>query len=263
MLGLLGLLLLDAKQLSDYIKESLSFSVIIKESARDVDIRLLQKTLEAKPYVKTTRFITKEKAAGELKAELGEDFLQALGYNPLLSSIDVYLKAEYANPDSLKKIEVQFSDFPIVKEIYYQKSLLHAINQNIKKISLIILSFSLLLLLIAVTLINNTVRLTVYSKRFIINAMQLVGAARGFIRRPLLLRGAIQGLFGGLLAAGLVAAVIYLTQNEFKSFFLIQDYRNIGILMSGIIFLGMILTWVSTYIAVNKYLSADEDKLYY
>ncbi len=263
LLGLVGLLMLDAKKLSNYIRESFSFSVMIKENAKEVEVKLFQKSLDAQPFVKSTRFVPKEKAARKLQDELGEDFLDVLGYNPLLPSIDVYLTADYAQQDSIKKIVAGFSRFPIVKEVYYQKSLLHAINQNVQKISLFLLGFSFLLLLIAITLINNTVRLMVYSKRFIINTMQLVGASRGFIRRPLLLRGAIQGLLGGSLAASLIAGVIYLIQNDFKDFFLIQNYNNIAVLMSGIIVLGVILTWISTYLAVNKYLSTDEDKLYY
>ncbi|MCD6202198.1 MAG: permease-like cell division protein FtsX [Bacteroidales bacterium] len=236
---------------------------MIKENAKDVEIRLFQKTVDAKDYVKSTRFVPKEVAASELRKALGEDFLQVLGYNPLLSSIDVYLKADYAKPDSIKKIISDITKFPVVQEVYYQKSLLQAINQNVKKISLILLAFSFLLLLIAVTLINNTVRLMVYSKRFIINTMQLVGASGGFIRRPMLLQGIIQGMLGGLLAAGMVAVVIYLLQKEFKDFYLIQNYENIVILMTGMIALGILLTLISTFFAVNKYLSVDEDKLYY
>ena len=263
LLGLVGLLILDARKLSDYMKESFGFSVMIKENAKDVEIRLFQKTVDAKDYVKSTRFVPKEVAASELRKALGEDFLQVLGYNPLLSSIDVYLKADYAKPDSIKKIISDITKFPVVQEVYYQKSLLQAINQNVKKISLILLAFSFLLLLIAVTLINNTVRLMVYSKRFIINTMQLVGASGGFIRRPMLLQGIIQGMLGGLLAAGMVAVVIYLLQKEFKDFYLIQNYENIVILMTGMIALGILLTLISTFFAVNKYLSVDEDKLYY
>lgn len=263
LLGLVGLLILDARKLSDYLKESFGFSVMIKANAKDVEIRLFQKTLDAQVYVKSTRFVPKDIAASELQKELGEDFLQVLGYNPLLSSIDVYLNADYAQPDTIKKIISEIKKSPIVKEVYYQKSLLHAINQNVSKISLILLTFSFLLLLIAVTLINNTVRLMVYSKRFIINTMQLVGASSGFIRRPMLLRGIIQGMLGGFLAAGMVTGIIYLLQKEFKDFYLIQNYENIVILMTGMIVLGILLTLISTFFAINKYLSVDEDKLYY
>jgi cell division transport system permease protein len=262
LLGLVGLLLLNAQNLSDYIKESFSFSVLIRENAKDVEVKLFQKTLDAKSYVRSTRYVSKEQAAGELQEELGEDFLRVLGYNPLLSSVDVYLKAEYAHPDTLKKIIKEISAYPIVKEVYYQESLLMAINQNIRKITLFLLAFSGLLLLIALTLINNTVRLMLYSRRFIINTMQLVGASRGFIRRPLLLRGAIQGLLGGILAAAMVTGIIYLLQRDFRDFYLIKDYIHIIVLISGIIIMGVMITLISTFFAVNKYLSVEEDKLY-
>jgi len=262
LLGLVGLLLPDARNLSDYIKESFSFSVLIRDNAKDVEVKLFQKTLDAKPYVRSTRFVSKEQAAQELQKELGEDFLRVLGYNPLLSTVDVYLKAEYARPDSLEMIVKRISEYPVVKEVYYQESLLKAINRNIRKITLFLLAFSGLLLLIALTLINNTVRLMLYSRRFIINTMQLVGASRGFIRRPLLLRGAVQGLLGGILAAAMVTGIIYLIQKEFRDFYLIRDYLNILILVSGIIVTGVLITLISTFFAVNKYLSVEEDKLY-
>ena len=262
LLGLVGLLLLNARNLSDYIKESFSFSVLIRDNAKEVEVKLFQKTLDAKPYVRSTRYVSREQAAKELQKELGEDFLQVLGYNPLLSSVDVYLKAQYARSDSLKKIVKEISEYPVVKEVYYQESLLKAINQNIRKITLFLLAFSVLLLLIALSLINNTVRLMLYSRRFIINTMQLVGASRGFIRRPFLLRGAVQGLLGGVLAAAMVAGIIYLLRKEFTDFYLIKDYMNIVVLVSGIIITGVLITLVTTYFAVNKYLSLEEDKLY-
>ena len=262
LLGLVGLILLDARKLSEYIKESFSFSVIIREDAKDVEVKLFQKTLEAKPYVRETRFVSKEEAAELLKKELGEDFLNVLGYNPLLSSIDVYLQADYAVNDSLKKIVEEVRKYPLVKEVYYQESLLNAINQNIRNITLFLLGFSLLLLLVALTLINNTVRLLLYSRRFIINTMQLVGASPGFIRRPFLLHGMLQGLLGGIFAATMVSGVIYFLQKEFPDFYLVEDYLNILFLDAGIIMTGILITLLSTFFAVNKYLSAEEDELY-
>ncbi|PLX11221.1 MAG: cell division protein FtsX, partial [Marinilabiliales bacterium] len=184
LLGLLGLLVLNAKRLSDYVKENIGFSVILKENVKEVDVILLQKSLDASEYVKSTNYITKEEAAEELQQELGEDFINFLGFNPLLASIEVHLYAEYANQDSINFIEKDLQQYEQIKEVFYQKSLVSLVNENIRKISLIILIFSGLLLLVAITLINSTIRLSVYSKRFIINTMQLVGANRGFIRRP-------------------------------------------------------------------------------
>src|SRR6056297_1571436 len=200
MLGVLGLLILNAQRLSEYVKENIGFSIILKENVKEVDVILLQKTLDAAEYVKSTKYITKEQAAKELQEELGENFIDFLGYNPLLASIEVHLYADYANPDSIKIIEQDFQQYELIKEVFYQKSLVSLVNENIRKISFIILVFSGLLFLIAIALINNTIRLSVYSKRFIINTMQLVGATRGFIRRPFLFRSVWQGIVAALLA---------------------------------------------------------------
>ncbi|MFC2087481.1 cell division protein FtsX, partial [Bacteroidota bacterium] len=193
LLGIMGLLLMNAKRLSDYVKENIGFTLFLNDGVKEADIIRVQKILDASGYVKETEFISKERAAQILQEDLGEDFIEFLGYNPLSASIDVKLFARYANPDSLAKIENEFKRFPIVNEIYYQENLLHLVNENVSKISIAILLFSGLLLLISLTLINNTIRLSVYSKRFIINTMQLVGATGAFIRRPFLLKAALHG----------------------------------------------------------------------
>ena len=184
MLGLLGLIILHAGKLSDYVRENIGFSVIIKEEIKEPAILEFQKKLDTESFVKSTDYITREQAAEDLTKELGEDFVDFLGYNPLLPSIDIRLNAEYANNDSLKILESKLLANNVVKEVFYHKSLVDMVNRNIKRISLVILSFSLVLLLISIALINNTIRLSVYSKRFIIKAMQLVGATRSFIRKP-------------------------------------------------------------------------------
>ncbi|MCK4637803.1 MAG: permease-like cell division protein FtsX, partial [Bacteroidales bacterium] len=200
MLGMLGLIILHAKKLSDYVKENIGFSIIMKENVKEAGIIQLQKTLDASDYVKSTEYITKEKAAEELTKDLGEDFIDFLGYNPLLPSIDLRLKAEYANIDSLAIIEKDLLANKNVKEVFYQKSLVHLINKNLRRISIIILGFSILLLIIAIALINNTIRLSVYSKRFLIKSMQLVGATQAFIRRPFILKGILHGILGAFIA---------------------------------------------------------------
>jgi cell division transport system permease protein len=263
MLGVLGLLILNAQRLSEYVKENIGFSIILKENVKEVDVILLQKTLDAAEYVKSTKYITKEQAAKELQEELGENFIDFLGYNPLLASIEVHLYADYANPDSIKVIEQDFQQYEPIKEVFYQKSLVSLVNENIRKISLIILIFSGLLFLIAIALINNTIRLSVYSKRFIINTMQLVGATRGFIRRPFLYRSVWQGIVAALLAIGLLNGVLYLAQKEFKEVINFQDVEIIGVLFLGVLFIGIIINWISTYLAVTKYLRMNVDKLYY
>lgn len=263
LLGLLGLLLLNAKKLSDFVKENIGISIILKEGVKEVDIRRLQKELDAAPYVKSTEYISREEAAIKLQEELGEDFIDFLGYNPLLASIDVYLFAEYANIDTIAEIENNIGRFPEVKEVFYQKSLVHLINENIRKISFFILIFSTLLFIIALTLINNTIRLSVYSRRFLINTMQLVGATNGFIRRPFLMKSIMHGMYGALISVGLLVGVIYLAQREFSEIVSFKDAEILGVLFIFVLFLGIFITWTSTFFAVNKFLRVQEDELYY
>ncbi|MGC9471915.1 MAG: cell division protein FtsX [Bacteroidales bacterium] len=263
LIGLIGLLLLNSSKLAGYVKENISLSLILRESAREVDIIRLQKNLDASGYVKSTEYVSQERAARELQQELGEDFVDFLGYNPLPASIDVYLHAPYANPDSIAWIERELAEDELVQEVFYQKSLIHLVHENVRKISLILLLFSTMLFLIALTLINNTIRISIYAKRFLINTMQLVGAQRSFIRRPFLARSAIQGLVAGLLACGLLSGGIYMVHQEFSEMLAFTDYYMILILFAGILFLGVVINWISTYFAVNKYLNMKTDKLYY
>lgn len=263
MLGLVGLLLLNAQRLSEYVKENIGFSVILKDQVKEVDVIRLQKNLDAARYVKSTRYITKDEAAEMLQDDLGEDFIDFLGYNPLLASIEVHLHAAYANPDSIRVLERDFQQFDQIKEVFYQKSLVNLVNENVQRISLILLAFSVLLLFIALALINNTIRLSVYAKRFIINTMQLVGASHSFIRRPFLYRSAWQGIIAALLAIGMLSGVMYLAQEEFQEVVSFQDVETVASLFAGVILFGIIISWISTYFAVNKYLRMNVDKLYY
>lgn len=263
LLGLLGMLIINARELSDYFKESLSFSVMLKEEAKEADIRMLQKDLAAKEYVKDSQYISKEQAAENLKEELGEDFISFMGYNPLLPSLDVYLLADYTHPDSVLNIERYILEYPLVEEVYFQESFLHLLNENVRKISLLLLIFSVLLLLISLTIINNTIRLSVYSKRFIINTMQLVGATRSFIRRPFLLRSILHGIIAGLVSILLLMVILYFIEQEFYLLFSLQDMGLLLILFGSIIVIGILINYFSTYFSVNKYLGISEDKLYF
>ncbi|MGD0584043.1 MAG: permease-like cell division protein FtsX [Bacteroidales bacterium] len=262
LLGVLGLVLINARGLSDYFRESLSFSVMLDDEAKEADIRMLQKDLDAKPYVKSTEYISKDAAASKLKKDLGEDFVNFLGYNPLSPSIDVYLFAGYTSPDSVTKIEKYIHEYQIVKDVYYQESLLYLINQNVRKISVFLLVMSLFLFLVAVTIINNTIRLSVYSKRFIIRTMQLVGATRAFIRKPFLVRSAIHGLIAGLIAIILLLGLIYLVEREFFMLLTFQSINMLLMLSAAIIVTGIIITVISTFFSVNRYLGISDDKLY-
>jgi len=263
LLGLLGMVLINARELSDYFKESLSFSVMLKEEAKEADIRMLQKDLAAKQYVKDSQYISKEQAAENLKEELGEDFISFMGYNPLLPSLDVFLLADYTHPDSVLNIERYILEYPLVEEVYFQESFLHLLNENVRKVSLILLIFSVLLLLISLTIINNTIRLSVYSKRFIINTMQLVGATRSFIRRPFLFRSVLHGIIAGLMSILLLMVILYFIEQEFYLLFSLQDMGLLLILFGSIIVIGILINYFSTYFSVNKFLSISEDKLYF
>lgn len=263
MLGLLGMIVLNSKKLSDYVKENIEITVFLKDNLKDPEIEQMKKSLDASPAIKTTEFITKELAAKRLKDDLGEDFVSFLGYNPLLPSIDIRLHADYANPDSLRKIERSLSQDRMVKEVYYQKSLVNLVNDNLKSIGLVIIIFSGLLALIAVALINNTIRLSLYSKRFLIKSMQLVGATQSFIRRPFVNKGILHGLYGALVANILLSGVMYLAQQQLPELFDIQDIKLIATLFLAVAITGIIISWISTAFAVRKYLRLKMDDLYY
>ncbi|WP_066630531.1 cell division protein FtsX [Labilibacter marinus] len=263
LLGAVGYLMLNAQRLSNYVKENIGFNIVLKDNVREVEVRRLQKYLDASSYVKATEYIDKDRAAKELQEELGEDFVDFLGYNPLLSSIEVKLFAEYANPDSIKNVEEIFNSFPQVKEVFYQKNLIQKVNENVNKISLVLLTFTFLLLMIATALINNTIRLSIYSKRFLINTMQLVGATKGFIRQPFVSTSIIHGLLGALLANGMLAGGIYVLHHELGGFIGFDNIELIGVLFILVVVLGIFLSLVSTFFAVNKYLRLKTDQLYF
>ena len=263
-LGVLGLIVMQANSLSNYIKENIGFEIIMKPGVKEADILYFQKTLDLKPYVKTTQYITKEEASEMLTEMLGKEFTDFLGEedNPLLPSIDVRFHAQWANNDSLAVIEKSILENELVKEVYYQKSLVHMINKNVRKISIILLGFSLLLLLIALALINNTIRLSVYSKRFLIRSMQLVGATQQFIRRPFLIKGILQGMLSAVIAMMLIAVIITGLKKNIPELAVLINNEMILYLFAGILCLGILFAGISTYFAVNKYLRMRTDRLY-
>jgi cell division transport system permease protein len=262
LLGIVALIVLNAKNLSDYIKENIGFNIILKDDAKEVEIVKLQKTLDAQPYTKETRFISKEEAAEILKKDLGEDFISFLGYNPLSASIDLHLRAEYAVPDSVEWIEKDILKHSIVKEVYYQKSLIQKVNENVKKISLFLLGFSTLLLIISIALINNAIRLAIYSKRFLIRTMQLVGASPGFIRRPFIWKGIVNGIYGAVIAIILISLTIYYVQQQIPEFFQIKDLKLYAEVFGVILLLGILITWISTFFAVHRFIRMRPEKIY-
>ena len=264
LLGVFALLMMHAQKLSNYLRENIGFEVVMNSNVKEDKILQLQKELDAMPAVKSTEYITKEEAIRRLSDDLGEDFLQWLGNeeNPLLPSIDVRFNAEWANNDSIAVIQSQLLKNTDIKEIYYQKSLVGLINKNVRSIGLALIVASLVLLVIAITLIRNTIRLRIYSKRFLVRSMQLVGATTSYIRRPFIRSGRLQGFFGALLADALLALLLYVLSKRLPELAIVQDYSIIGAVFAGIIIFGVLLGGLSTRLALRKYLHADIDRLY-
>lgn len=262
LLGMVGLLMLNANRLSMYVKENLGLMVMLNNDARDAEVKMIEKSLQSSALVKSAVYIDKEKAAEKLKDELGEDFVEFLGYNPLLSSIEVKVFAEYANPEGLGMVENIIKGFPEVKEVRYQKDIVNLIHENVSKISMVLLCFTILMATVAMTLINNTVRLMVYSKRFLIRTMQLVGATNGFIRRPFVWQSVLQGLIGAILANIMLAGVIYLSARELEGVIGFDSIQTVLILFVSVLILGILLTFASTIWAVNRYLNVRTADLY-
>ena len=264
LLGIFALLMMHAQKLSRYLKENIGFEIVMNSNVKDANILKLQGELDAMPAVKSTEYITKEEAIRRLSEDLGEDFLQWLGNeeNPLLPSIDVRFNADYANNDSIMALQTQLLKNSDVKEIYYQKSLVGLINQNVRRIGFALMVASVALLIIAITLIRNTIRLSIYSKRFLVRSMQLVGATPAYIRRPFIRSGITQGFFGALIADAMLALLLYGLMQRIPELTFVQDYKLIIGIFVGIILLGILLGGLSTRLALRKYLHADIDRLY-
>ena len=264
LLGVFALLMMHAQKLSNHLKENIGFEVVMNSNVKEANILKLQKELDEMPAVKSTEYITKEEAIGRLSEDLGEDFLQWLGNeeNPLLPSIDVRFNADYANNDSISIIEAQLLKNPDVKEIYYQKSMVNLINQNVKRIGFALMIASVALLFIAIALIRYTLRLSIYAKRFLVRSMLLVGATASYIRRPFIKSGITQGFFGALIADAMLALLLYGLMKRLPELALVQDYRIIICIFVGIIVLGILLGGLSTRSALGRYLRADVDRLY-
>ncbi len=262
LMGIIGLILLNAQRLSNHVKENLGFTVLIRDNVRDAEVKKLEKQLAASNFVKSVAYISKEDAAEVMQKELGEDFVDFLGYNPLLASIDVKLYANYTTPEAITKIEKDLLRIPEVKDIHYQKDLLYVINKNVRRISLILGVFSALMLFIAMALINNTIRLSIHSKRFVIRTMQLVGATSGHIRKPFLMKSIFYGFIGSVIAIFLLSGLIYFSSKELSGFIGFEVIDLIGLLFLIVIAIGILISWVSTFFAVGKYLFIHTDKLY-
>jgi len=265
-LFLMGLVLfagLLSNELSVYMKENISFSIILKDGLNNRDIQQMQQSLEKLPFIKSTTYISKEEAATEMIAELGEDPQVFLGFNPFHASIEVKLKSEYANLDSLRIIEKKLTADINVSELLYQKDMMQMVNNNIKQIGLVLAVLILALLLISFTLINNTIRLLIYSKRFLIYTMRLVGATPGFIRKPFIRYNISSGFFAGILTIFMLSGTLYYLQQELLGLEQIIRWEGILIVFLIVLALGIIISVGAAYLAVNRYLQMERGKMYY
>ena len=263
LLGVLGLLVLNTKKLADHFKEQIKISVFLKDNAKEVEVDQLQKSLVMADYTKSAEYVSKEEAAEVHSAEIGENFLDFLGYNPLKNSIDVTLKADFVSTNQVAEIAEEIAKRDYVEEVSYDRPLIALLTENVKRISFWILIASAVFTLIAVLLINSSIRLSIYSKRFIIKTMQMVGATKRFIRRPFIWTNIKLGMLGSLLALIALGTVLYYVNMNFPELNLFQDFIILGVLFVGVFVLGVLISLISTYFATQRFLNLRTDDLYY
>ena len=263
LVGVASMLLVNAKSVSDYFKENMQVSVLMKQNVTDEAALEYKEDLDDARYIKSTTFISKEQGQRELAAQLGEDFLDVFETSPIPVSIDVTLDADYVSADSLEIVKAEISESPLVEEVVYQRSLVDALNANLSRISLILGVFIALLLFISFVLINNTVRLNVFARRFTIHTMKLVGATRSFIRAPFLVQSVFQGIFAAFIAIIVLVGLLFLMRSSFAELFEIFRLDLLLVVIGIVIASGLIICLVSTYFVVNKLISLRKDELYY
>lgn len=263
LVGLLALLVLNTKKVADHFKEQIALSIYLKDTAKEVEIDQLQKSLALAEYTKSIEFVSKEEAAKAYSKEIGEDFMEFLGYNPLQNSIDVYFNADYVSETKVAEISRDLGEKEFVDEIIYDKPLIALLNDNIKRLSFWILLVSGLLTFIAVLLINSSIRLSVYAKRFTIKTMQMVGATKHFIRRPFILKSVKLGIIGSSISLIGMAVVLYYLDKSFPELNLISDEFLLVGIFAGVLVLGILISWLSTFFATQRFLNLKTDELYY
>ncbi|MFI5222247.1 MAG: cell division protein FtsX, partial [Bacteroidia bacterium] len=246
MLGLFGIILINGKKLSEHIRENFQLTVFFNANTKEPDILRIHKKIESSAYAKRANYVSKDQAAKEFTAEIGQDFVSFLGTNPLLPSVELFVKSDFATPEKLTVIEKEIKMNREVQDVIYQRSILEDINENTKTIGYILITLSIIFLLIAVTLINNTIRLNLYARRFIIKSMQMVGATHGFIIRPFIVKSLLSGLYGGIIACLLMGGVLYGMPFWIKQVNLLYDTTQFAILFVVIIIAGIIISMISS-----------------
>ena len=263
LVGVASMLMVNAKGVSDYFKENMQISVMMKQNVSDESALEFKELLDGERYIRSTAFISKEQGRKELAQQLGEDFLDVFETSPIPVSIDVTLEADYVSADSLEVVRAEISESPLVDEVIYQRSLVDALNANLSRISLVLGIFIALLLFISYVLINNTVRLNVFARRFTIHTMKLVGATRSFIRAPFLVQAVFQGLFASFLAIIVLVGLMFLMRNSFAQLFEIFRADLLLLVIGIVVASGLVICLTSTYFVVNKLISVRKDELYY
>lgn len=263
LMGLLGLLVLNSKKVADYFKEQIAITIFLKDSAKEVEITQLKQSLAMAEYTKSAEFVSKEQAAEEHQQVLGENFIEYLGENPLQNSIDVYVLADYVTPEKMEEITNEIKSKNFVDDVIYDKPLIIQLTENVQRISLWVLIISAVFTFIAVLLINSSIRLSIYAKRFTIKTMQMVGATKKFIRRPFVWRNVRLGIIGALVAMTGMGVVLYYIDQTFPQLRLLDDFTLLGVLFVFVLLMGMVITWLSTFIATQRFLNLRTDDLYY
>lgn len=265
-LFLIGIVVMGLKigdTLSAYVRENYTISIELKDDASEKEISTLDEILRGQSYAKKVNFISKEQAIKDLEQEMGEDPVAFLGYNPLSASFVVNLKSEYTENDKIEGVVKSVKEYRIVDKVFYQKQFINEVNHNIQRVSLLFLIVAGVLFFISFVLINNTLRLLIYSDRFLINTMKLVGATRSFIRRPYLKKGVMIGIIAAILAIGYLALFGYMMRDQLSLFVDYSDHSIYIVVAGAIVVSGIVISWLSTYFAVNKFLSREEKELYY
>ena len=263
LIGVAALLIVNARSVSDYFKENMQLSVLLRQDTTEDQAKAYQKSVDSLPFIKGTHLVTREEGTAELEEMLGKDFLSVFETSPVPLSLDISLKADYVSPDSVAFVRRALGASPLVEEVEYQQTLVETLNENLAKISLVLGVFILLMLFISFVLIHNTVRLNVFSRRFTVHTMQLVGATRAFIRRPFMKGAVFQGLISSVLALAVLAGVLALMRRSFPQLFMVFDTRSLLIVAGTVVACGVLICVISTYFVVNKLVSLNKDQLYY
>lgn len=262
-IGMAGLLVLNARSVSNYFKENITVSVVLSVEASEDDASQLSEQISGFPFYKDSRIISKEEGVEQMKQMLGEDFLDVFEVNPIPVSLELQVAADYISTDSLARVEYVLSQYPVVEDVVYQQSMVELLNSNLERIGYVIGCFTLLLMFVSTVLINNTVRLNIYAKRFVIHTMRLVGATKFFISRPFLGQAFFQGLIAGLIANVYLLVTLYIIRNEFNQLFTLLEPSALGLLIALVVALGVLICVVSTGFVVRSMISLNKDELYY